>query len=294
MAEKFRVKNGITVGNTDVINSSGQWVGPNSGLVGPTGPAGSSGATGPTGPAGSAGATGPTGPQGTAGTTGPTGPQGVVGPTGPAGGTGATGPTGPQGVIGPTGPQGGTGATGPTGPQGTAGATGPTGPQGVVGPTGPQGGTGATGPTGPASTVPGPTGPTGPTGATGPTGPTGASGSAFTFNAVTGNTAASGDNQYYAVDTDAGAFTVTLPASPTSGTTLRIGDKEGNAAANNITIARNGNTIDEVADDLVIDVDFAHVDLRYDGTSDWEIVTLSSAGSGIPNGKAIAMAILFG
>jgi hypothetical protein len=183
------------------------------------------------------------------------------------------------------------GATGPTGPQGGTGATGPTGPQGIVGPTGPQGGTGATGPTGPVSTVPGPTGPTG---ATGPTGPTGASGSAFTFNAVTGNTAASGDNQYYAVDTDAGAFTVTLPASPTGGTTLRIGDKEGNAAANNITIARNGNTIDEVADNLVIDVDFAHVDLRYDGTSDWEIVTLSSAGSGIPNGKAIAMAILFG
>jgi hypothetical protein len=97
----------------------------------------------------------------------------------------------------------------------------------------------------------------------------------------------------YAVDTDAGAFTVTLPASPTTADTIRITDKEGNAAANNITIARNGNTIDETADDLIIDIDFASLDLRYDG-SDWEIITLSSAGAGIPNSKAIAMAIIFG
>ena len=55
----FVVKNGITVGTTSIVNSSGAWVGPNSGLVGATGP------TGPTGPTGATGPTGPTGPSGT-------------------------------------------------------------------------------------------------------------------------------------------------------------------------------------------------------------------------------------
>lgn len=32
----FIVKNGITVGTTAIVNSSGAWVGPNSGLVGAT------------------------------------------------------------------------------------------------------------------------------------------------------------------------------------------------------------------------------------------------------------------
>jgi len=141
----FVVKNGLTVGTTNVINSSGAWTGPNSGLVGATG------VLGPTGP------TGPTGGQGATGVTGPTGP---------------TGPTGATGVLGPTGP------TGPTGGQGATGITGPTGPTGPGGPTGPTGPTGATGLTGPT----GPTGPQGPTGAGGPTGPTGATGAANSTN----------------------------------------------------------------------------------------------------------------
>ena len=43
------------------------------------------------------------------GPTGPTGPDGATGPTGP---DGATGPTGPDGATGPTGPSGPTGASG--------------------------------------------------------------------------------------------------------------------------------------------------------------------------------------
>ncbi len=149
------------VGNIGVGNATGP-TGPQSTVMGPTGPQG----TGPTGP--TSDVTGPTGPQ----MTGPTGPQ-VTGPTGPQ--SNVTGPTGPQ-MTGPTGPQ--SNVTGPTGPQ----MTGPTGPQvtgptgaqsNVTGPTGPQ----VTGPTGAQSNVTGPTGPqvTGPTGAqsnvTGPTGP---------------------------------------------------------------------------------------------------------------------------
>ena len=79
----------LYIGSTQIVNTSGAWVGPNSGLVGATGPTGLTGPTGPIGP------TGPTG------YTGPTGPIGPTGPTGGQGATGSTGPTGPQGATGP-------------------------------------------------------------------------------------------------------------------------------------------------------------------------------------------------
>jgi len=53
----FVVKNGLTVGTTNVINSSGAWVGSPSGLIGATGPIGATGSAGATG-VGSTGATG--------------------------------------------------------------------------------------------------------------------------------------------------------------------------------------------------------------------------------------------
>ena len=127
-ASNFRVRNGLTVGTTDVINSSGTWIGPQTNIKGPQGPTGPQGATGPTsvvtGPQGLSGTAGTQGPQGATGPQGPTGPQGATGPssavTGPQG---ATGPQGTKGPQGPTGPQGGTGPTGATGPQGTNGGT---------------------------------------------------------------------------------------------------------------------------------------------------------------------------
>lgn len=81
----------VTVGGISVIDAGGHWVGPSSGLVGPTGPEG---------PAGPQGAQGPAGPQG------PMGPQGATGATGPQGPAGATGPQGPIGLQGPQGPAG--------------------------------------------------------------------------------------------------------------------------------------------------------------------------------------------
>jgi len=116
----------FSVGNAQVIDSNGQWVGDPSGLVG---------ATGPQGPAGVDGATGPQGPQGPVGATGP------QGPTGPAGADGLDGATGPQGPTGPAGADGLDGATGPQGPQGPVGATGPQGPAGADGADGADGGT---------------------------------------------------------------------------------------------------------------------------------------------------------
>ena len=126
--QDFIVKNGLTIGSSQVIAANGRWVGVSTGLIGPTGPAG------------------PAGPQGAQG---PTGAQGPAGPTGAQGPTGGTGPTGPQGAQGPA---GGTGPTGPQGAQGAQGSAGPTGPQGAQGAQGAQGPTGATGPTGPTGT----------------------------------------------------------------------------------------------------------------------------------------------
>ena len=45
-ANNFVIENGLTVNTTPVINSSGYWIGPGSGLVGATGPTGPTGATG--------------------------------------------------------------------------------------------------------------------------------------------------------------------------------------------------------------------------------------------------------
>ena len=122
--QDFIVKNGLTIGSSQVIAANGRWVGVSTGLIGPTGPAGPAGPQGAQGPTGAQGPAGPTGAQGPTGGTGPTGPQGAQGP---AGGTGPTGPQGAQGA------QGGAGPTGPQGAQGAQGATGPTGPTGPSG-----------------------------------------------------------------------------------------------------------------------------------------------------------------
>jgi hypothetical protein len=183
--------NSVTINGTPVIDSSGQWVGSPTGLIGPQGPVGATGATGVAGPQGlqgpqgdigATGLTGGTGPQGPAGDIGATGPAGATGGTGPAGATGETGPAGPQGLVGPEGPAGATGGTGPEGPAGATGDTGPAGPAGATGgtgPQGPQGDTGATGATGAA-------GPQGDPGATGAQGPIGTNGPKLEDNGASG------------------------------------------------------------------------------------------------------------
>jgi Collagen triple helix repeat (20 copies) len=105
----------ITVNGAPIVDATGHWVGPNSGLVGPQGPQGPQGVKGDTG---ATGAQGPKGDTGSTGATGPMGPQGAQGPQGLKGDTGSTGSTGSTGATGPMGPQGPQGATGPQGPAG--------------------------------------------------------------------------------------------------------------------------------------------------------------------------------
>ena len=74
---------------------------------------------------------------------------------------------------------------------------------------------------------------------------TAATGSSSSWSKKTSNyTAVSGDK--IIGDTTAGTFTVTLPASPTTGNSIIVADG-GNWSMTNLTIARNGSTIEGLA-----------------------------------------------
>lgn len=85
----------------------------------------------------------------------------------------------------------------------------------------------------------------------------GGGGGGMTVTAVkTANYTASA-NEVVPVDTTGGAFTVTLPATPGRVIVMDIGK---NCRANNLLIARNGNMIDGVASDFILDQDNGRVD----------------------------------
>ena len=74
-------------------------------------------------------------------------------------------------------------------------------------------------------------------------------------------------------NTTAGAFTVTLPASPSNGAQVIVADAAGTWGTNNLTVGRNGNNIADVAQDLVCDISGASVQFVYNssGTASWEV-----------------------
>jgi hypothetical protein len=73
-------------------------------------------------------------------------------------------------------------------------------------------------------------------------------------------------NYNYFVDTTA-ARNLTLPASPALGDTIAIYDASGSAATNNITISRNGNKINGLTEDALIDVDQSVAVIVYTGAT---------------------------
>jgi hypothetical protein len=78
-------------------------------------------------------------------------------------------------------------------------------------------------------------------------------------------------------DTSGGDWTLTLPASPSTGDYVQLLDG-ADWSANNLTVARNGETIDGDAADLVMNIGNIAVDLIYDGTT-WQI-TAQVGGQG--------------
>jgi len=83
--------------------------------------------------------------------------------------------------------------------------------------------------------------------------------------AISANTTLVAGRRYF-VDT-AAARTLTLPASPTLGQEIVIFDATGSAGTNNITLARNGNKINGLTEDAIIDVDKAGAVLIYTGST---------------------------
>jgi hypothetical protein len=87
----------------------------------------------------------------------------------------------------------------------------------------------------------------------------------FTTTAVTAT-----DKQGVLTDTSGGAFTVTLPATPSVGAQVVIADAGASWGTNNLTVGRNGSTIGGLAENLICDITGASVQFVYDGTT-WEV-----------------------
>ncbi len=80
-----------------------------------------------------------------------------------------------------------------------------------------------------------------------------------TLNVVTGTTQNATANNHYAL-TNAAATTVTLPGSPAAGDVVWV--TVNNGRIDNI-VARNGNNIQSLAEDLTLNATYAAVQLRY-------------------------------
>ena len=105
------------------------------------------------------------------------------------------------------------------------------------------------------------------------------SGGAETYVRKTANyTAVAGEN--IIADTSGGVWTLTLPASPSSGDVIKIADG-ADWSANNLTVGRNGSTIEGDAADMTMDIGGASVSFVYDGTT-WQIYAqVGAAGDAV-------------
>ena len=101
-----------------------------------------------------------------------------------------------------------------------------------------------------------------------------------TTKKTSGFTAVSGVG--YFCDTTLGAFTVTLPSSPSAGAIVAISDYANTFATNNITVGRNGSNIGGTATNAVLLTNGIAVTFVYvDATQGW-IVTDSGNRSDLP------------
>jgi len=73
------------------------------------------------------------------------------------------------------------------------------------------------------------------------------------------------------VDTSAGTITVTLPATPLEDDVIAFLDVKGTFDTNPLSIARNGNTIMGLAEDMVVDTKNISLKLRFTN-NDWRLV----------------------
>ena len=80
-------------------------------------------------------------------------------------------------------------------------------------------------------------------------------------------------SEAYMVDTTGGGVTVTLPATPNLGDTIRLMDLAGTFDTNNCTVARNGENIMGLAEDLILSTENAAIGLVYsNATYGWKLI----------------------
>jgi hypothetical protein len=104
----------------------------------------------------------------------------------------------------------------------------------------------------------------------------GGSGASPWTTKTTTYTAVDGDRLL--ADTSGGAFTITLPSSPSAGHYIEINDPEETWPTNNLTVARNGSNIDSLAENLVCNIT-AKIGLTYiDATIGWKVDFIAELG----------------
>lgn len=94
----------------------------------------------------------------------------------------------------------------------------------------------------------------------------------FLFKKTT-YTASSGDR--IAANTVGGGFTITLPATPSADDIVEFIDENNTFNTGNLTIARNGSTIENVADNLVADISGTNFYCQYDGST-WRVFGIAT------------------
>jgi hypothetical protein len=76
----------------------------------------------------------------------------------------------------------------------------------------------------------------------------------------------------YFTDTSGGAFSVTLPSSPSAGNVVAVADYANTWDTNNLTIARNGSNIEGAASDFVCNIEGSTITFVYvDATKGWVV-----------------------
>jgi hypothetical protein len=90
------------------------------------------------------------------------------------------------------------------------------------------------------------------------------------FTAKTTNyTAVSGDN--ILANTSAGSWTLTLPATPATGSAVQVMDSIGTFGVYPLTVARNSSTIMSAAEDMTLSVNGAATTFVYNGST-WRVI----------------------
>ena len=85
----------------------------------------------------------------------------------------------------------------------------------------------------------------------------------------------------YFCDTSSGAFTVTLPSSPSAGAIIAVKDYANTFDSENLTLGRNGSNIGGAAQDAVVADEGIAVTLVYaDSTKGWIVVNSGNSTDG--------------